>query len=68
MFLVAGINALRAVADEKIRVHFKSRALLEQRHTKLLGCTRVYRGLVDDDIALTQDLADGFACGPQGRQ
>lgn len=50
MFLVAGVDPLRAVAAEEVAVEGQARPLLEQRDADLLGGPGIDGGLVDDDV------------------
>ena len=51
MFLVARVDALRAVADEEVLVQGQAGLVLENRHAELFSRARINRGLVDDDVA-----------------
>jgi hypothetical protein len=61
VFLVAGIDALGAVAREEVDVVAQPRLALDDRHADFLGATRVDRRLVDHDVAALDDLADRAA-------
>src|SRR6185295_9788324 len=61
MLLVAGVDALRAVAGKEIRVELEPRVLLQDRHAHLFGAAGIYRRFVYDDIALLQDLRHRLA-------
>ena len=61
VFLVAGVDPLRAVAGEKVNVEREAGGLLQHRHAVFLGGAGVNGGFVDDDIAPLENLADGLA-------
>jgi hypothetical protein len=56
VLLVAGVDALGAVAREEIHVELEPRDTLEDRHADFLGAARVDRGLVDHHVALFEHL------------
>ena len=56
--LVAGIDALRAVAGEEVDIELKTGNLLQHRDAVFLGCAGIDGRFVDDDVALLQHLAD----------
>ena len=68
MFLVTGVDALRAVADEEVLVQSQSRTLLQERHAEFFGGAGVYRRLVDDDVTLFQHAAQCLAGKAQRHQ
>ena len=61
MLLVAGIDALGAVAGKEILVELQARDALEDRHADFLGAAGIDGRLEDDDVALLQHLADRLA-------
>ena len=61
MLLVAGIDALGAVAGEEITVEFQAREALEDRDGDLLGAAGIHGRLEHDDVALLQHLAQQLA-------
>ena len=65
MGLVAGVDALRAVADKKILVEPETRCLFQLRHTDFFGRAGVDGGLVDDHGTFLHDLANAFAGADQ---
>ena len=68
MFLVARVDAFRAVTDKEIFVHFEPRAVLDNRHAKLFGCARVNGGLINNDIAFFHDSGKRLTGLAQGCQ
>ena len=66
--LVAGIDALGAVAAEEVLVELEPGLLLENRHAVLLGAAGIDGRLVDDDVALLEHAADGLAGAFERRQ
>ena len=56
--MVAGIDSLRTVADEKILVEFESGAFLKKRHAKFFSRARIHRRFVDDRVAFFDNTAD----------
>lgn len=60
MLLVARVDALRAVAGVEVLVELEAGELLEDRDAVFLSGAGVYRGFIDDDVALLQDLANGL--------
>jgi len=62
--LVSRVDALRAVAAEKVRVVFQARHPFDDRYAVLLGAARIDRGLEDHDGSDPDDLSHGLA----GRQ
>ena len=62
MLMVAGIDALRAVADPEILVAHERRLAFEYRHADFLGSARVDRALVDHDVAGFENGSDRSAC------
>src|SRR5882672_6717282 len=61
MFLVAGVDALGAVAREEVLVELEARPLLEDRDAVLLRAPGIHGGLVDDHVALLEHAAHGLA-------
>ena len=61
VLLVTGIDALGAVAHEKIPVEGQTGRLLEHRHANLFGGTGIDRRFVDHHVALGQLGADRAA-------
>ena len=61
VLLVAGIDALGAVAGKEVAVELQARHALEDRHADLFGAPRVHGRLVDHDRAAAQCRADGLA-------
>jgi len=59
---VAGVDAFWRVADEEPFVHFQAGDLFKYWHTVLFGSTGVDGGFIDDDVALFEHFAHGFAC------
>src|SRR5665213_1402034 len=68
MFLVAGIDALRAVAGEEIAIEFQPRHALEDRNTYFFRAAGINRRLVDHDVALLEYAANRLARANQRRQ
>jgi hypothetical protein len=60
VLLVAGVDALGAVAGKEVAVELQPGMLFQHRNADFLGGTGVDGGFVDDDGALAHDLADGF--------
>src|SRR6185503_8947686 len=67
VFLVAGIDALRAIAGEEIPVELEPRPVLEDRHAELLGAAGIDGRRVDDDVAVLEQAADGRRHGDDER-
>ena len=67
MELVAGVDALGRVAEEKFAAR-EPRDLRQQRPADVFGDTRVDRRLIDDDVALLEHLADRLARLDDGRE
>lgn len=61
VFLVARVDAFRAVAGKEVHVEFQAGYLLQHRHAIFLGSPRINRGFVDDDVTLFEHLAHAFA-------
>src|SRR5690606_37452982 len=59
MLAVAGIDALRAVADEELLVEPEPGGLLQDGHADFLGRARVDGGFIDDDVAGGKHAAHG---------
>jgi len=51
MNFVAGINAFRREAAEKVGIEMQATAFLENWHANLFSTTRVNRGFINDNIA-----------------
>ena len=68
MLLVAGIDALGAVAREEILVEFQAGDLLHHGNALVLGDPGVNRGLVNDYVSLAYDLANRRAGAVQRSQ
>lgn len=68
VFLVARVDALRAVAGEEVLVEGEPGDPLQHRHAVFLGGAGVDGGLVDHDVAFFQGIADGLGGADQGRQ
>ncbi|MCY1414351.1 hypothetical protein D9M71_297980 [compost metagenome] len=60
MLLVAGVDALGAVAGEEVDVELQAGGLFQYRHAVFLGGAGVDGGFIDDDVALLEHLADAF--------
>src|SRR5690606_26413852 len=58
VLLVAGIDALGAVAGIEITVQLEARFLLDDRDAELLGAARIDGRLVDDDVPFRDHLSD----------
>ena len=52
VFFITRINTLGAVTGVKVPVKHQAGDVLQNRHADFLGCTRVYRGFINHDIAL----------------
>nr|ART37286.1 D639 [uncultured bacterium] len=63
---VTGIDALGAVADEKIAVQRQAGFALQDRCADFLGRARIHRGFVNHHIAGFQNLPHGAAGRQQG--
>jgi hypothetical protein len=60
VLLVAGVDALGAVAGKEVAVELQPGVLFQHGHADFLGGAGIDGGFVDDDGALAQHLADGF--------
>ncbi|MOA19857.1 hypothetical protein D3C78_1402640 [compost metagenome] len=60
VLLVARVDPLGTVAGEEVDIEAQAGYLFEHRHADFLGGAGVDGGLVDDDIALLEHLADGL--------
>jgi hypothetical protein len=58
---VAGVDALGAVAAEKVLVELEAAELFEHGHAHFFGGAGVDRGFVNDDVARLEHSAHGFA-------
>ena len=65
---VAGVDALRAVADEEITVQRETRLALQHRRADLFGGAGVYGGLVDHHVTALEHAAQRAACSQQRRK
>ncbi|ANH99326.1 hypothetical protein A8L59_18565 [Pseudomonas koreensis] len=68
VFFVTRINPLRTVTGKKVHIEFQSGDLLKDWYTVLFRCTRIYSGLINDDIAFFQNLTDRFGSFNQRRE
>ena len=66
--LIARVDALRRVADEKVAVEGEARRLRQDRHANFFRCAGIDRRFVDHDIALREHAADCLARAHQGRE
>ena len=60
-FVIARVDALRAVAGVEIALVGEAREALEDGHADFLGGAGIDRRFVDGDIAFREDRADSFA-------
>jgi hypothetical protein len=68
MLLVAGIDALRRVADVEVLAPAHPRVLLEDRHADLLGAAGIHGRFVDHRRAALHVAAHGLAGGLERAQ
>ena len=61
VYLVAGVDALRAVTGEEVSVEFKPRYFLHYGQALVLGHARVHRRLIHYNVAFADNLAHHFA-------
>ncbi len=62
MYLIAGIDTLRRVADLKINAAFQTGLLFENRHTNILCHAGIHGGLKHNDRAFCEILSQNAAC------
>ena len=65
---VPGVDPLRAVPAEKVRIELEGTELFQHRHAIFFDTAGVNGAFVDDDIALLQYLSDGFTGAVKRRQ
>ncbi len=61
MFFITGVDALRAVSAVEVLVEPETGVLFQHGHAVFFCAAGVDGGFVNDDVALLQHLADGFA-------
>ena len=66
VLFVARVDALGAVATEKVFVEGEARELFEHGHAVFFGAARVYGGLINDDVTRFEHLAHRFAGFDEG--
>lgn len=60
MFLVAGIDALGAVAGVKLHVELEAGVFFKDRNAVFFGSARVNCRFEDDNVAFLEHLSDSF--------
>ncbi|MDT4787169.1 hypothetical protein FQZ97_195360 [compost metagenome] len=60
MLLVSWVDALRAITRIEINIKFQAREFFENRHTVFFCGSRVYRGLINNNIPSFQMLPYSF--------
>ncbi|MPN45581.1 hypothetical protein SDC9_193148 [bioreactor metagenome] len=68
MLLVAGVDALGAVAAEEVAVEFHAAVLFDYRDALFLGTSRVDGAFEHHDRAFFKHFSDGFAGAVQRSQ
>jgi len=66
VLLVAGVDALGAVAGKEIAIEAQTGMFFQQGNANFFGGAGIDGGFVDDDGALGHDLANRFRCLDQG--
>lgn len=60
VFFVAGVDALGAVATEKVLVELEAAEFFEHRHAHLFCGTWIHSRFVNDDVARLEHFSHGF--------
>lgn len=66
VLLVAGVDALGAVAGKEVNIELETGVLFQQRNADFFRGAGIDRGFVNDDGTLGHDLADSFRGLDQG--
>ena len=68
MFLVARIDTFRGITGKEVYIELQSADALYHWQTLIFCHTRIHRTLINDDVALGNNLSDGLTGSAKGSQ